>query len=106
MNTAQTRKLRRLKAGDHAQNLLLRPVFHLGLKAHDVEERTQRVVASKLHDGMGFHIRLVRIGQAHGLHRAVAKGFAAPFGHHLNGQAAVEVFCRFARFEFGFLSSQ
>ena len=40
---------------------------------------------------MGFDIWCMGIGEANGLHRPPAQGFAATFGHHLNREAAVKV---------------
>ncbi len=76
MNAAQTGKARLFQSGDHAQNLGLRAVFHLGLEAHDIIERSQCVIAAQLHHGIGFFVRLMGIGEAHGLHRAKAQRFA------------------------------
>ena len=80
-----------LEAGDHAEDLGLRAVLHLGLEADEVVERAERVVAAELDDGVGLHVGRVRVGQADRLHRAEAQGLAAALGHHLDRQAALEV---------------
>ena len=48
MKTSQTRELRVLQAGNHAEHLGLRAVLHLGLEAHDIVEGAKRVVLAKL----------------------------------------------------------
>ena len=66
-------------------------MLQLGLEADHVEQRAERIVLPQLHDRMGFHQRIVRVGQADRLHRPVAQGLAAALGHHLDRQAAVEI---------------
>ena len=39
----------------------------------------------------GFTVGGVRVGEADGLERAVAQGLAAALGHHLDGEAALEI---------------
>ena len=95
-----------LQTGDHAEHLSLGAVFHLGLEAHDIEERPELVVAAQLHDGIGFLLGCMGVGEADGLHRAEAQGFAAPFGHDLDGQAPVEIAGGLALVELGLVSSQ
>ena len=106
MDAAQTRKLRIFKAGNRLENIGLRAVLHLGLEADDIVKRAQLVVAAQLHNGVGLDVGLMRIGQAHGFHRAMAQGLAAAFGHHFDRQAAVEIAGRFALVEFGFVGGQ
>jgi len=48
----------------------------------------------------------VRVRQTDRFHRPVAQGFAPAFCHHFDGQAAVEITCRFARFELGLVGRQ
>ena len=48
----------------------------------------------------------MRVGQADRLHRAVAQGFAAAFGHDLDRQAAVEIPGGLALVELGFLGGK
>jgi hypothetical protein len=60
------------------------PVLQLGLEAHHVPQRAQRIVLAQLDDGVGLHQRVARVGQADGLHRPVAQGLAAALGHHLD----------------------
>ena len=106
MDAAQPRKARILKAWNHFKNRRLRPVLHLGLKTDDIVERAKRIVAAQLHDGMRFHVGLMRIGQAHGFHRTVPQGFAPAFGHHFDGQASVEIARCFAFVKLGFLGGE
>ena len=42
VNSAKPRKAGVFKTGDHFENIDLRAIFHLGLKAHDVEKRAQK----------------------------------------------------------------
>ena len=91
MQPAEPGELRILQPGNHPQHPRLVAVFQLGLEAHHVEERAERIVLPELHDGMGFHQRIVGVGQADRLHRAVAQRLAAALRHHLDGQAAVEI---------------
>jgi hypothetical protein len=91
VDAAEAGEGRVLQPRDHAEHVRLRAVFHLRLEAHDIVKRAQRVVAPQLHDGMGLYVGLVRVGQAHGFHRPVAQGLAPALGHHLDGQAAVEI---------------
>ncbi len=46
---------------------------------------------AKLHDGMRFDARPVRIRQADRLHRPVAQRVASPLGHDLDGKATFEI---------------
>ena len=91
MDAAEAGEARVLEAGDGAEDLGLRAVLHLGLEADDVVEGAERVVAAELDDGVGLHVGGVRVGEADGLQRAVAQGFAAALGHHLDGEAALEI---------------
>ena len=91
MQAAETGELGVLQAGDHAEDLGLGPVLQLGLEPDHVEQCAQRIVLTQLDDGVGLDHGVARIGQADGLHRAVAQGLAAALGHDLDGQAAVEI---------------
>ena len=56
---------------------------------------------------MGFDVRLVRIRQADGFHRAIAQRLAATFGHDLNRKTAFEIRrVFFPILEFGFVTSE
>ena len=99
-------KLASCKPGNHPENSGLRAVLHLGLEADDVVERAQLVVAAQLHHRIGLHIRPVRVGQPHRLHRAEAQRLAPAFGHHLDRQAAVEIACRLAFVELGLVGGE
>ena len=92
MDAAKAGKPCLFQRRDHAEHLGLASVFHLGLEPHDVEQCPQLVVTAQLDDGIGLVLGRVGVGQADGFHRAKAQGFAAAFGHHLDGQAAVEIF--------------
>ena len=94
MDAAQPCKAGIPQRWNHFENSQLRAVFHLGLKAYDVVKRAQFVIAAQLHHRIGL-LRVVRIGQAHRLHRAKPQGLGATFGHHLDRQAAVEIACGF-----------
>ncbi len=87
----QTRELGVLQTRDHAEDVGLGAVLQLGLEADHVEQGAQRIVLTQLHDGVGLDRRVVLVGQADGLHRAVAQGLAAALGHDLDRQAAVEI---------------
>ncbi len=91
MQAAEPGEFGLLEAGDGAEHTLLRAVLQLGLEAHHVVERAELVVLAQLHDGVGLHRRIVRIGQPDRLHRPVAQRLAAALGHHLDRQAAVEI---------------
>ncbi len=66
-------------------------MLQLGLEAHHVPQGAERIVLPQLDHRIGLLVRLVGVGQADGLHGPVAQGFAAPLGHDLDGQAAVEI---------------
>ena len=102
MNTAQAGKFSVFQAGNLAEDLGLRAVFQLGLKADHVEQRAQRIVLAQLHNGIGFHVRIMRIGQAHRLHRSPTQSLATALGHHFNRQAAIKIRRVFPFLEFGF----
>jgi hypothetical protein len=106
VDAAEPREGGVLQPGNHPENIRLRAVLHLGLEADDVVERAELVVAAQLHDGVGLFTRIVRVGQAHGLHRAMAQRLAPAFGHHLDGQAAVEIAGRFPGLELGLLGGE
>ena len=91
VQAAQPRELRLLQAGDHAEDPRLLGVAQLGLEADEVVERAERVVLTKLDHRVGAAFRLVRVGQADRLHRAVAQRVHPALRHHLDGQAAFEV---------------
>ena len=91
VQTAQARELGVLQAGDHAEDLGLRPVLQLGLEADHVEQGSKRIVLAQLDDGVGLDQRIARIGQADRLHRAVPQGLATTLCHDLDRQAAIEI---------------
>ena len=91
MNAAEPRELRLLQARNGAEDAHLLAVLQLGLEADHVEQRAELVVLPQLHDGVGLHVGLVRIGEPERLHRAVAQRLAAALRHHLDRQAAVEI---------------
>jgi hypothetical protein len=49
-------KARVLEARNPPEDIGLRAILHLGLEAHDVVERAERVVAAQLDDGIGLHV--------------------------------------------------
>ena len=79
------------------------PYLHLRLEADNIIECAKRIVAAQLHYGIGFHVRLMRVGKANRLHRAKPQRFATTFGHDLYRQAAVEVFRGFAFVKLGLI---
>ena len=91
MDAAQPRELGLLEAGDHAEDFRLRAMLQLGLEAYHVPQRREGIVLAQLHHGVRFHGRVVRIGQAHRLHRAKAQRLAPALGHHFDGKAAFEI---------------
>ena len=56
-----------------------------------LNKRAERVVLAQLRDRVRLAIRRMGVGEAERLHRSVAQGLAAAFGHHLDRQAAVEI---------------
>ena len=91
MQAAEPGEFGVLEPGNGAEDALLRAVLQLGLEADHVVERAELVVLAQLHDGVGLHRRIVRIGEPDRLHRPVAQRLAAALGHHLDRQAAVEI---------------
>ena len=91
MQPAEPRELGVLQARNGAEDADLLAVLQLGLEADHVEQRAELVVLAQLHDGIGLVLRLVRVGQAERLHRAVTQRFRAALRHHLDRQAAVEI---------------
>ena len=91
MNAAEPRELGVLQPRNGAEDAHLLGVLQLGLEAHHVEQRAELVVLAKLHDRVGLHRRIVRIGEAERLHRPVAQRFRPALRHHLDRQAAVEI---------------
>ena len=53
MQPAKPRKLRVLKAGDHAENAHLIRMFELGLETNDVPKRAQGIVLTQLNNAIG-----------------------------------------------------
>ena len=86
VKAAQPRELRLRKRGNGAEDAHLLGVLQLGLEADHVEQGAQPVVLAQLHDGIGFYVWLMWIGQAERFHRAVAQGLAPALGHHLDGR--------------------
>lgn len=80
-----------LKPGDHPEDLGLGTMLQLGLEAHHVPERTQGVVLPQLDDSPGLLVRTMGVCQADRLHGPMPQGLAPTLGHHLDGQAAVEI---------------
>ena len=91
---------------NHPQHLCLGPVFHFSLKADDIIQCSQLVIAAQLHHGIGFGFGIMGVGQAYGLHRTKSQGFATPFCHHFDRKTAVKVAGGFAFFKFGFIGGQ
>ena len=79
-------------------------MLQLRLEADHVVERAKRIVLPKLHDRVGLDGRVVRVGQAHRLHRPVPQRLRAALGHDLDRQAAVEIGRAFPFLEFGLLA--
>src|SRR3546814_2627519 len=90
MQAAEARELGVFQAGNGAEDAGLLAVLQLGLEADDVVERAERIVLAELHHGVGPLVA-VRVVQADRLHRAVAQRLRPALGHHLDGQAALEV---------------
>ena len=91
MQAAEPREFGVLQPWNGAEDALLRAVLQLGLEADDVVERAELVVLAQLHDRIGFHGRIVRVGQPDRLHRPVPQRLGAALGHHFDRQAAVEI---------------
>ena len=88
---AEPRELGILEAGDGAEDAHLLGMLQLGLEADHVVERAQRIVLAKLDHRIGLGRRIVGIGQAHRLHRAVPQRLGAALRHDFDRQAAVEI---------------
>ena len=70
-------------------------------------KRAERIVLAKLHHGVRLHAGPMRVGETDRLHRSVAERVGAALGHHLDGQAALEIGCgRFELFEGGLLGGK
>ena len=54
VDAAQPGEFRIFEARNHAEDAALLAVFELGLKADDIEERSQRIVLPQLDDGVGL----------------------------------------------------
>ena len=91
MNAAEPRELGLFQSRNGAEDAHLFAMLQLGLEADHVEQRAELVVLAKLHDGIGLHRRIVRVGEAERLHRPVAQRLAPALRHHLDRQAAVEI---------------
>jgi len=91
MDAAEACELGLLQSRNHPEHTHLLGVLHLGLEAHDVEQRAEPVVLAELNDGMRLPLRMARIGEPDRLHRPEAQGVAAARRHHLDRQAAVEI---------------
>ena len=53
-------------------------MLQLGLEAHHVEQRAERVVLAQLHDRVGFDPRPMRIGEARPASSAPSAAFRGP----------------------------
>src|SRR5205085_10283787 len=80
-----------LEPRNGAEDALLRTVFQFGLETDHIVERAELVVLAKLHDGVGFCQRIMRVGEPYRLHWPVTQRLAAALGHDLDRQAAVEI---------------
>ena len=94
MQAAEAGKLCALQPGDGAEDAGLLAMSQLGLEADDVPQGAERIVLAKLDDRIRARRAGGGIGEADRLHGSEAKGIAAALGHHLDGQAAVEIGCR------------
>ena len=92
VQAAEPRELRAGKARDGAEYPDLIAVLQFGLEAHHVEQGAELVVLPQLHDRVGLLRGLMRIGETERLHRPEGQhALQAAVGHHLDGQAALEV---------------
>ena len=91
MNAAKPRELRLLQCRNGAEDAHLLGMFQLGLEADHVEQRAELVVLPELHDRIGLHVGLVRVGEPERLHRPVAQRLAPALRHHLDRQTAIEI---------------
>ena len=91
MQAAKAGEFRILQAGNAAEDAHLLAVLQLGLEADHIEQGAELIVLAQLHDRVGLHIGLPRVGQPERLHRPVAQRFAPALGHHFDRQAAVEI---------------
>ena len=74
VHAAETGELRPFQPWNHAEDAALLAIFELGLEADDVEERAERIVLPELDDGIGFDLRIMRVGEPDRLHRARGAG--------------------------------
>ncbi len=91
MQAAEPRELGLLEPRDHAEDADLLAMFQLGLEAHHVPQRAEGIVLPELHHGVQARARMMGVGEADRLHRAVGEGLAAALGHDLDRQAALEI---------------
>ena len=91
MQAAQSGEFRGFEPRDGLEDPELIAMLQLRLEADDIVERTELVVLAQLHDGIGFLVGLMRIGEAARLHRPVPQRLGPALGHHLDRQTAVEI---------------
>ena len=104
VQAAQARELGLLEPRDHAEDAALFAVLQLGLEAHHVPQRAQRIVLAQLHHRVGAHARRMRVRQADRLHRPEAQRVGTACRHHFDRQAALEIGRRFPFVEGGFFA--
>ncbi len=92
------------QTGDHPEDFRLRAILQLRLETDHVVERAERIVLTKLDDGIGLDRRIVGVGEPHRFHRSVAKRLASALRHHLDRQAAIEVRRAFPLLEAGLVA--
>ncbi len=91
MEAAEAGELRVLQTRDHAEDIGLDGVAKPRLEADHVVERAERIILPELDDRVGLLVWLVPVGKADRLHRPVSEGLGPAFGHHLDRQAALEI---------------
>ena len=105
MQAAKASKFGVLEPRDHTEHFRLRAIFQLGLEADHIVERAEGIILPQLNNGMGFDGWVMRIREAHRLHRSITQGFTPALGHHFNRQAPVEIGGAFPFFEPGFVTA-
>ena len=84
MQTAEPGEFGLRQTRNHSEDARLLGMFQLGLKTHDVKQRPEPVILTKLHHGIGSILGAMWIRQPEWLHWSVTQCFAPALGHHLN----------------------
>src|SRR5690606_13457190 len=90
VEAAEPREFGMLEGGNGAEQPDLLGMLELGLEPDHVPQGAERIVLAELDDCMG-PAPCARIVEADRLHRAVTQRILAPFRHHLDRHAALEI---------------